>query len=106
MFGVKSMKHETNYCIETFDVLEVKESLQVITSGKSPGLDKLQGEHFKYTDDTLSCLLCMLFNNMVMLGYIPSKFMEAIIVPIVKDKKGLITDKDNYHTVTITSVAS
>ena len=64
-------------------------------AGKSPGLDKLQGEHFKYADDKLSCLLCMLFNSMVMHGYMPRKFMEAIIVPIVKDTKGLITAKDN-----------
>ena len=93
--------------IVKFEVLEVKESLQAIKSGKGPGLDESQGEHFKYADDTLySCLLCMLFNTMVKHVYMPSKCMEAIIVPIVKDKKGLIIDKENCRLVLFTRVAS
>ena len=32
--------------------------------------------------------------------------METIIVPIIKNKKGLITDKDNYRPIAITSVVS
>ena len=32
--------------------------------------------------------------------------MEIIIVPIIKNKKGLITDKDNYRPIAITSVVS
>ena len=37
-------------------------------------------------------------------GYVPSKRMK--IVPSIKDKKGHVTDKDNYHPITITSVVS
>ena len=36
--------------------------------------------------------------------YVPYKLMETIIVPIIKDKKGLFTDKDNYCPMAITSV--
>ena len=32
--------------------------------------------------------------------------METIIVPIIKDKKGLVTDKDNYRPIAVTSVLS
>jgi len=38
--------------------------------------------------------------------YLPCKLMETIVVPIIKNKKGLITDKDNYRPVGITSVVS
>jgi len=32
--------------------------------------------------------------------------METIIVPIIKNKKGIITDKGNYRPIAITSVVS
>ena len=89
-----------------FEVLEVVDALKSIKTGKSAGVDKLQGEHFKFADKTLSCLLCMLFNTIITHGYMPQSLMDTIIVPIVKDKKGLIMDKDNYRPVAVTSVAS
>ena len=39
-------------------------------------------------------------------GYLPSKLMETIIIPIIKDKKGLVTDHDNNRPVAVTSVVS
>ena len=89
-----------------FSVQEIVHAVKGLKCGKSPGLDHLQGEHFKYADDTLYCLLCMIFNSMLSHGHLPSNFMQTIIVPILKDKKGVITDKDNYRPIAITSVAS
>ena len=34
------------------------------------------------------------------------KLMETIIEPISKDKKGLVTNEDNYHPIAITSIVS
>ena len=48
----------------------------------------------------------MIFKAMSIHGYVPSKMMETVIVPIVKDKKGIVTDKDNYRPIAITSVLS
>ena len=39
-------------------------------------------------------------------GYVPYKLMKTIIVPVIKDKKGLVTDKDNYRPIAITRVVS
>ena len=66
----------------------------------------LQSEHFKYADTKLCCVLRIIFNAMFSHGYLPSKLMETIIIPIIKDKKGLVTDKDNYRPVAVTSVVS
>jgi len=37
---------------------------------------------------------------------LPPKLMEMIIIPIIKNKKGLVMDKDNYRPVAVTSVVS
>ena len=36
--------------------------------------------------------------------YLPSILMGTIIVPIIKDKKVHLTDKNNYHPIPIASV--
>ena len=74
--------------------------------GKSASLDNLQSGHFKYADQLLRYLRCMVFNAMFTHGYVPYKRIETIIVliitisvPIIKDKKGLVTDMDSYHPI-------
>ena len=49
--------------------------------GKSVGDDCLSAESFKYADKSTCVFLYMLFN-------LPSKLVDTVIVPIVKDKKG------------------
>ena len=91
---------------DRFSPSEVIDALKGLKNGKSPGLDGVYSEHFKYSHDKISILLSLLFNTMVMHGYIPSNAMDTIIVPIIKDKKGDCTDKDNYRPVAITCVVS
>ena len=89
-----------------FDVHDVAQSIKNLKCGKSPGLDGLQAEHFKYSDLTLQCLLAMCMNFMVLHGFLPDAAMDSVIVPVIKDKKALLTDKNNYRPVAITSVFS
>ena len=89
-----------------FVVNEVKDAVDPMKNGKSQGLDNLQSEHFKFSHPIIVDILCTLFNCMMSHGFVPSKLMETIIVPIVKDKKGIVTSKDNYRPIAITSVAS
>ena len=42
----------------------------------------------------------LVFNCMIAHGYLLSKFMVTLIIPIVKDKKCDITDGDNYQLIT------
>ena len=39
-------------------------------------------------------------------GYMPDKLMQSVIIPIVKNKKGDITNMDNYRPIAITTVLS
>ena len=91
---------------EKVSFAEVSDAIKDLKSGKCAGIDNLQSEHFKYAHDSLSCLLSMILNAMLSHGYVPPKIMYTIIVPIIKDKKGLVTDKDNYRPIAITTVMS
>ena len=59
---------------------------------KSAGLDHLSGEHYNYAGGNL-----YVFNCMTVHGYLPSKFMDTLIIPTVKDKIG-----GNYWPIAIT----
>ncbi len=89
-----------------FSALDVERAIDKLKIGKSAGTESMQGEHFKYAHSKVTGLLSMLFNAMFLHNYLPCKFMETIIVPIIKNKKGSITDKDNYRPIAITSVVS
>ena len=66
---------------------------------KSAGLDNLSSEHYKYASDNTYVCLSLVFNHMIAHGNLTSKFMDTFIMPIVKDKKGDITNGDNYQPI-------
>ena len=43
---------------------------------------------------------------MLIHGYLPESAMDTFVIPILKDKKGLLTDRNDYRPVAITSVFS
>ena len=61
---------------------------------------------YLYASEKLHVLISLLFNSVNILGYLPTRLMETIIVPIVKDNKGVLTEKNNYRPIAFTCVAS
>ena len=74
--------------------------------GKVNVLDRLASEHFIYASEKLYVLLCICFSAMLLHIHAPTQFSNTILVPIIKDKKGNITDPDNHRPIAITTVAS
>ena len=97
---------QDGYFFNRFTSVEVMSSLKHLKNGKSPGQDGIYSEHFKLAHDKVSIILSLLFNAMIIHGYLPEKVMDTILTPIVKDKKGNITDSDNYRPVAIACVSS
>ena len=104
-FVLSEMNKITNEPVR-FECTEVKNALKSLNNGKSAGLDLLCGEHFKYAHSSISIFISMLFNSIISHGYIPSEIMQTAICPIVKDKRGSLTDSSNYRPVAITTVFS
>ena len=89
-----------------YTVDDVKESFKYIKNGKACGLDGITGEHLKYASGKLHVLLALVFNAMIIHGHVPRQMMDTFIVPLVKDKKGNLSAKDNYRPLAITCVLS
>ena len=104
-----TFKNHLADCVVHEDVInvdDVKLAIKGLNSGKSCGVDGLSSEHFKFADDKLCILLKLVFNCMFLHGHLPKDFMNTLIVPIVKNKKGNISDSDNYRPIALTNVAS
>lgn len=95
-----------NCFLQRFTVDEVKESLKNVKNGKTCGLDSIYGEHLKFAHNRLHVLLSLLFNAIVIHGYIPLEFMDTLLVPLIKDKNGNLSDKNNYRPLAITCIIS
>ena len=92
--------------VDRYKVSDISSAISKLKRNKSPGADMLCSEHFIYASDKLHIMLTMLFNSAIIHGHLPDRLMETIIVPIVKDSKGTLTDKNNYRPIALTCVAS
>ena len=91
---------------DSFQVEETQEAILALKSGKSQGPDKLCAEHLKHAGDNLSAILTLFFNCAIVHGHLPAKFMQTNIIPIVKDKKGVLSSVDNYRPIAMTCIMS
>ena len=104
--GITEFLESTTYYKETLTAIGVKNAIADLKLGKASGLDTLSAEHFRYASNRISVLLSLCFNAMLIHSYVPKAFSDTVLVPIIKNKKGDITDIDNYRPIAITSVAS
>ena len=70
----------------TVDLFEMKAVIDDLASNKSPGLDGLSAEHFKFAHSRLLVLMSTLVLSIVVHGHVPHYMNESVIVPIIKDK--------------------
>ncbi len=89
-----------------FSTKDIREATLKLKRNKASGRDGINGEHLKYAHSKLFVLLAMVFNSMIQHGHIPQSFMDTIIIPLIKDKKGDIGSSDNYRPIALTSVLS
>ena len=85
---------------------EVNEVVKSLPSRKSSGLDGLNGESFKHADPLLCLLLSICYTCMFKHCYMPQSMINSVIVPLVKNKSGDLTDKNNYRPIALSSIAS
>ena len=75
-------------------------------NAKSSGLDGLNGESLKYAHPLLCLLLSIGFTCMFKHCYIPQCMINSVIIPLIKNKCGDHTDKNNYRPIALSSIIS
>ena len=85
---------------------EVLEVVKNLPNRKSSGLDGLNGESLKYADPLLCLLLSICYTCMFKHSYMPQSMINSIIVPLVKNRCGNLTDKNNYRPIALSSITS
>ena len=89
--------------ITPFDILD---ALKNIKCGKSSGIGGIYAEHFVFAHSRIHVLLSLLFSSFITHGYLPGMFMKTAIVPIIKNKTGDPSDKNNYRPIALITAAS
>ena len=85
------------------DVLQIVKDLP---NAKSSGLYGLNGESLKFAHPLLCLLLSIGFTRIFKHCYIPQCMINSVIIPLVKNKCGDQTDKNNYRPIALSSIIS
>jgi len=85
-------------------VNEVKDVLKCQKKNKSSGLNGLCMESLIYGGTRLSVHLSFLFSFCIYHSYMPSSLMESVVIPLVKNQNGDLTDVNNYRAIAIANV--
>ena len=80
---------------------DVRECLKTIKLGKAAGLYGLTAEHFVFSHNIICVHLSLLFTSTLIHGYLPASLIQSAIVPILKNRQGNTSDKNNYHPIAI-----
>lgn len=82
-----------------FEMYELHIVLNNAKPNKSPGLDRIPVEFFKYAPITLIRILLNIFNHIFLRNEIPLSFKKSIIVPLLK--KGDPSCPENYRGLSL-----
>ncbi|MFI5407479.1 MAG: hypothetical protein ACHQ1D_13325, partial [Nitrososphaerales archaeon] len=97
---------DTNPIDDLVTVQLVDSCIHKLKQGKASGLDDIYAEHLLNAHPILVVLLCRLFRDMLVHGYVPDDFGKGVIIPILKEKLGDSNDVSNYRGITLIPVIS
>ncbi|XP_045455984.1 uncharacterized protein LOC123665768 [Melitaea cinxia] len=88
----------------SFSAKQVEAVIKKMNRGRSPGHDGLSIEHLKHAGNHLYSVLAMFFSLCITHSYLPADMMKTVVVPLVKNKTGDISDKNNYRPICLATV--
>lgn len=84
----------------------VAQVIRQMSRGKSPGHDGLSIEHLQYAGPHIARVLAMFYSLCISHSYLPEPLMKTIVVPIVKNKTGDISDINNYRPISLATIVA
>ena len=70
------------------------------------GSDHITAEHFKFATPKAAALLSICFTGFMNHGLLPDSMLSVTLVPVIKDKVGMVGSVDNYRPIALASVVS
>lgn len=101
-----NMVHDSQYNEIRVCSDEIKSAIKQLDLNKSCGWDGIYAEHLKYSSERLHYLLSLCITSFFVHGVMPDSMLYVILVPVIKDKTGKITSKDNYRPIALASIVS
>lgn len=87
-----------------FSAKDVESAIKNMHRGRSPGHDSLSIEHLQYAGVHMCRVLSLFFSLCVVHSYLPPELVKVIVVPIVKNRTGDLSDKSNYRPISLATV--
>ena len=103
VFETRLMNCSTKSTDLLFSIQDVIGAVSKQKKCKAAGPDGLQMEAFLYGCHRLYIYCTILFNIFVKFSYVPDEFCRSVIIPLVKNKNGNLTDVNNYRAITISN---
>lgn len=88
------------------NMVDIATAIQHQKKGKATGPDGLAMEAFMYGCPRLHAHLAILCTLFFKHQYVPHKFMQSTIIPLVKCKGGDLTDVNNYRAITLSNAVT
>lgn len=89
-----------------FYAKEVASIINGMQRGKSPGHDSLSIEHLRYAGVHLPRVLAMFYTLCLQHSYLPESLMRTVVVPLVKNRTGDVSDMANYRPISLATVTA
>ena len=86
---------------EHISTREIRNGIKTLNSGKSPGYDGITKEHLKHAGEGVIEVLCLAYNWIYQVEYVPINFRRGVQVPLYKGKNAPILDVNNYRGITL-----
>ena len=90
----------------SIDVREIEDAIHLLKTKKSADHNGITSEHILNSHPSLVVHLKALFTFMMNHSYVPDSFTQGVIIPILKDKRGDLTDVQNYRPITLCPIIS
>ena len=84
----------------------IADAIRALKRGKSVGHALLAAEHFIHANPILNVIVSIIYTAFITHGHMPDSIMKTIIVPLVKNKTGNMSDKNNYRPIALVTAAS
>ena len=110
MSGLNEMRLHYTGNTDIIDTLlsveDIECAVRNLKKGKAADVDNIVAEHIVNSHPCLIIHLKLLFQMMLLHGYVPNIFGAGIVVPLIKDKTGDLSSVENYRPITLSPIIS